>query len=252
MSIKKVNIEIYFNPKYRNDTNTNDREVQNPLVEPLPLTIHPYVKRYFKEISRLPIHEICITFKKTYHDMRATALHNKVREYIEKYTKKYEYFKPSYIFCPEYNASGILHYHGIIYFNNSNDYWTADLKRLLNNKFGRTKGKEVYSFKKYWQYMTKDTNKGKFTVRYFHNVVNSEEEITEVTDGRKDERNEGLLIDEPLLVDHLIDVESDDEAYDISNYEEDNCPQLSKNKIYSNSIYAKEIPEKKLCYEKTS
>lgn len=125
---------------------------------------------YFSDIKHLDIHEICVTFKPKYHHFNSSILHHKFKDFIKNYSLKYAYFKPVYIFIPEFNSSGILHYHGIIYFDNANDYWTADLKRVLNTKFGRTIGKKVHKFKNYWAYIMKDIHKGKLTIGPFTNV----------------------------------------------------------------------------------
>ena len=121
-------------------------------------------------MSHLELHEICVTFKPKWHKMNSTYLHNKFKDWFKKFIIKHNYFKPSYLMIPEFNASGIIHYNGIVYFDNANDYWTAELKRLSNNRWGRTLGKKIYNIDNYITYITKDINKQKFSIKHFHYV----------------------------------------------------------------------------------
>lgn len=120
---------------------------------------------FFSHKRHLDLQEICITFKPSYHTLNPTTLHNAVHRHIKRYLQKYMYFKPVIYIVPEFNQSGILHYHGIVYFDNSNDYWVADLKRKLNNKYGRTKGKKIYNYDNYLKYIQKDIHKQRFTIK---------------------------------------------------------------------------------------
>lgn len=141
------------------------------LVESTPPQITPETdlkaNLFFSHKRHLDLQEICITFKPSYHKLNPTVLHNAVHKHIKKYFQKYMYFKPVIYMVPEFNQSGILHYHGIIYFDNSNDYWVADLKRKLNNKYGRTRGKSIHNYDNYIKYIQKDIHKQRFTIKSF-------------------------------------------------------------------------------------
>lgn len=148
----------------------------SPLVEtpPPPITPEEDLKAilFWNSKRHLDLQEICITFKPKYHNLNSTYLHNILIKHIKKYLQKYNYFKPVIYLVPEFNNSGILHYHGIVYFDNSNDYWVADLKRRLNAKFGRTTGKSIHNLDNYLKYIQKDLHKQKFTINsYFINYL---------------------------------------------------------------------------------
>lgn len=174
--MKFKDISLYFKSDCCNTTEKpiGNTEIGESLVEPIEKngTLERAFK-FFHKICHLDIQEICCTFKPKYHQFNATALHNLFRKTIKKYFNKYSYFRGSYLFIPEYNSSGILHYHGIVYFHNANEYWSSDLKRMLNNKFGICKGKTVYDIANYKKYITKDLDKEKFTVRPFASTLNN-------------------------------------------------------------------------------
>jgi len=162
-------ISIYFRSDCCNKTEIDPGIGSVPLVEPMPENwLHAYEQ--FKKIQHLDIQEICITYKQKFHTWNPSTLYNQTRDFIQKYTRKYTRFRPLYVFFPEFNSSGVLHLHGIIYFDDANDYWTADLKRMLNNKYGRTVGKRVFNLDNYWLYINKDINKNKFTIQPFTNI----------------------------------------------------------------------------------
>ena len=145
----------------------------SPLVEPPPRPSAEYDSYHnrLKDLAHLDIQEICITYKPAHHKKNPTKLHRETKKFIQKFMKEHDYFKPTYIFIPEFNKAGILHYHGIIYFDNANDFWTAELKRRLNQRYGRTEGKKVHDLTNYWTYMTKDIHKQKFTIKPFTNII---------------------------------------------------------------------------------
>lgn len=135
----------------------------------------PYTRIYnrFLELynKKCDIQEFCITFKPRFHKDNATTLHIKVKKFFDNLRWEKESFRPSFLLMPEFNKSGILHYHGIIYFDDANEYWTAYVKRKCNSKFGNTKGKTIFNFDNYYTYMMKDKHKNKFTIQpiyYLH------------------------------------------------------------------------------------
>lgn len=133
----------------------------------------------FRINKRLPLHEICVTFKPRYHSLNPTVLHNKFKSYFVKKMNELIIFQPSYIMIPEFNKSGILHYHGIIYFDNANDYWCAEIKRIINRTFGNTKGKQVHDIDNYVKYILKDIDKQKFTIKHFGFLSFPQDKTTE-------------------------------------------------------------------------
>lgn len=161
-------ISLFFRSDCCNKTVINNGRVPS-LVETLPEKLD-HVYEQFNKLRHLDLQEICITYKPKYHKQNPTYLYTQTRDFITSYMKKHEYFKPLYIFYPEFTSQGILHLHGIVYFDNANDYWTAEIKRILNNKFGLTKGKKIYNLDNYWTYINKDIHKQKFTIQPFHNI----------------------------------------------------------------------------------
>lgn len=175
LMVKLKNISIYFKSDCCND-NKKDIENQEPnngmgslLVEPIPGRLERFFA-WMKKHHKLDLQEICVTFKPKYHNMNMTMLHTKFKKTIQSYMAKYDYFKPVYLFIPEFNKSGMLHYHGVVYFDNANDYWTADLKRKLNSLYGRTEGKKIYNIENYINYIKKDIEKQKFTIKPFCSI----------------------------------------------------------------------------------
>lgn len=172
-------LEYYFKQKP-----TGLTEIGEPLVEPIEkkeenLFLEPdyhvlkILKLISSKLSHLPLEEICVTLKPKFHKHNSTFMHNKIKKFIMNYIKDHSYFKPLMIMIPEFNKSGILHYHGIIYFDNASDYWTADMKRRLNNKFGICCGKKVYNIDNYITYITKDIHNQKFTIRPFYYLADN-------------------------------------------------------------------------------
>lgn len=174
--VKFKNIELFFQSDCCNKTvnrSTEDRAIDSPLVESMPDPPKNLLDIYnkFESMNHLDLQEICVTFKSKYHKMNTGYLHNNFKKWFVKWIKKHLYFKPTYIMIPEFTKAGVIHYHGIIYFDNANDYWTAEIKRLCNNKWGRTQGKKIYNIENYWKYITKDITKQKFSIKMFTNVL---------------------------------------------------------------------------------
>lgn len=122
----------------------------------------------FEEIRHLDIHEFTITFnlRKLGFDIACInlneSLHQQVSEFLRKWELKFKRKKYLADWCifvqPEYHSNGVLHYHGIAYFDNANDYWVSLLKRQLNGKFGRSLGKKIHDLTNYVKYISKDYN----------------------------------------------------------------------------------------------
>lgn len=124
-----------------------------------------YEKHFHQKYQKLELHEFCITFKNKWTKVNVLTLHNNVTKYITKlcqrWEKKLNYQHTMIILYPEFSSSSRFHYHGIAYFDNANEYYIHEFKRLLNNRYGRTTGKRIYNFNNYWKYITKDNEKNK-------------------------------------------------------------------------------------------
>lgn len=166
ITIKDNDLKVFFNCCNRKEPSRDS----TPLSNLCPPVTYEEEYKVLQGIEHLDIQEICITYKPKYHKKNPTTLHRETRKYIIRYMKEHEYFKPYYIFVPEFTKAGILHYHGIVYFDNANDYWVADLKRKLGIRFGITQGKAVSNLSNYWKYIMKDTQKQKFTIQVFSNL----------------------------------------------------------------------------------
>lgn len=127
------------------------------LVEPMPEPAD-----YFSQLdimSHLELYEVCVTFaSQTFSNL---TLERDFTEKLTRYLKKFIFkkgVKCNYVllFVPEYNKSGVLHYHGLVYFDNANYYHAHKLIRYCNRVFGRTQGKLVYNYDNYKKYMLKD------------------------------------------------------------------------------------------------
>lgn len=176
--VKLQDISIYFSSNccnkksIENISQTHKTPVGkvSSLGETLPEKWHQQVENHFTSYKHLPLHEVCVTFTPKWRRLNALILHTKFKGFIQKFMAKHKDKRPWYVFYPEYSPKGYLHYHGIIYFDNANDYWTNEIKRLVRNKFGNTEGKEIYNFSKYYLYMTKDKNKNIGQITPFTNV----------------------------------------------------------------------------------
>lgn len=138
------------------------------LVETMP-KLRDELMGTFKKLSRLELHEFTITFdldKLGYAidcNNLNDILEDKVAMFLLEWRKKLNNRKYAEDWCifvqPEYTKVGVLHYHGIAYHDNANDYWNALLKRKLNGKFGRCTGKKIYDITNYITYISKDYKK---------------------------------------------------------------------------------------------
>lgn len=117
--------------------------------------------------QKINIHEITITFKPKYHDYNNLHLYSYAKDSITKWFRDIMYFKPNYLFVPEFTQMGILHFHGLLYIDNGCDYWVNETKRRFQTKFGRTKGKEIYSLHNYIKYILKDLGKSHYAIKPF-------------------------------------------------------------------------------------
>lgn len=169
--MKFKDIRIFFNIKSQ-----CCNQLQDPLhgwktlVEPMQ---NP--ESYFENLARykhLDLYEFCVTYdpnRKMKKNRRTYYLDNNIhretdlRESITKYisTKSFGEGKKisNYILLmfPEFNNMGVLHWHGMMYFNNANYYYCNKVISYFNKKYGRTRGKKVYNFDNYKSYMLKDT-----------------------------------------------------------------------------------------------
>lgn len=157
-------ISIFFTPKCNNTEviNINKQSTVgrvSSLGETLPKKRHQQIEQLFSKYKHLPLQEICVTFTTKWRKQNILLLHNNFRNYVDKHFKKHKDKRPLYCFYPEFSPKGYLHYHGIIYFDNANDYWTNETKRLIRNRYGNTEGKQIYNFTNYFTYMTKDKEK---------------------------------------------------------------------------------------------
>lgn len=121
----------------------------------------------FNFFDQKHIDEVCITFRPNIHDTNHMLLHGTVRDFLSKWSSRNYinetscFEKVSYLFIPEYSKEGRLHYHGLVHFHEPlNQYsWAAKFKASLGKKFGRTAGKEVFNWKNYKKYISKDLPK---------------------------------------------------------------------------------------------
>lgn len=162
--MKLQDISIYFTPKccIKNiEINKQKSTVGrvSSLGETLPEKRHQTIEQLFRTYKHLPLHEICVTFTPKWRKQNILSIHNNFRTYVDKLMKRNKDKKPIYCFYPEFSPKGSLHYHGIIYFDNANDYWVSEVKRLIRNRYGNTEGKAIYNFTNYFTYMTKDKGK---------------------------------------------------------------------------------------------
>jgi len=165
-------ISIYFKASCCNKIDSNPLSNLSPKKSPPSETLEKIYKK-FSIYSYVDLQEICVTFSpKKYGEWNNTRIHNFFKKTVIQYCNKYSYFEPSYLFIPEFQKNGMVHYHGIMYFNNANDYWVAEFKRMCSIKFGITAGKTVHNIENYWKYITKDTEQEKFTILPFHYTGN--------------------------------------------------------------------------------
>lgn len=105
------------------------------------------------------LEEFCITLNTINQNKNYLEMHNEVSDYMKRWCKRNEDLKPIYLLVAELNKSGMIHWHGVITFTwpEANTYFhIARFKDSLRKKFGRTVGKEVFSPKKYLEYISKD------------------------------------------------------------------------------------------------
>lgn len=153
-----------------------------PLSPPCPADYN-HVWNHFANYSEVyNLQEVCITFRSKYHQLEASRLYRESKTYLQRYFRRIRKTGVNYIAVPEFNRSGILHYHLLIMFFNVQDteYHIARFKRIVGNKYGRTVGKQaIYLFpsgdgdkkkKGYLKYMQKDINKLKhgYIRPFFH------------------------------------------------------------------------------------
>lgn len=170
-------ISIFFNIKCCNkDKQTNTSRHRSVLVEPMPNFIAQL------EGKQLQYHEVCITIRpKIYNKYNNCEIYHQYNRYNDNFWKKYKKHtkcqKQLDIMVPEFNKQGIIHFHKIMYFNNSNDYWIAEYKQMMNKKLGLTKGKKVFNLKNYGEYMLKDQSKTNTSIiQYKCNIKGYDEE----------------------------------------------------------------------------
>lgn len=162
-------ISLYFKSNCCNETKPKHGMVST-LGETMPQKWHLRMYEHFWKHKHLPLHEICITFTPKWRKQNNLVLHTKLKEFIQRFMAKHQSKRPWYIFYPEFSPKGYLHYHGIIYFDNANDYWMSEIKCAIRNKFGNTEGKQIYNFSKYWAYMTKDKEKDLNNIKPYSNI----------------------------------------------------------------------------------
>lgn len=154
-------ISIYFQPKLQINKGCADSKpcrIQQPPTNDPDFDLDKCFNHFINH-KHLELHEICITFNNKWIKMNSLLLHNHLRKYIQSFMAKNKGIKPWYVFMPEFSNSGRLHYHGIIYFDNANDYWISEFKRLLRNRYGRTEGKKIFCLDNYIAYIRKDEKK---------------------------------------------------------------------------------------------
>ena len=158
MRIKNIN--FFFKPSCCvNCTCDNCISIgSNPLVEPMPASSGIF--EYLDTIKHLDIYEFCITYDPR-DNLSNKSRERNTRNKIGKYLKSksfHEGTRNKYIILmlPEYNSSGILHWHGMMYFDNANYYYVHKLIRYCQRQFGRTMGKKVFNYDNYKTYMLKD------------------------------------------------------------------------------------------------
>lgn len=147
---------------YFNKTTINQHSGSPTLSEPRPDS-HQLQAIIVEEIvKKIPIdqflQEVCITLRPTYHNKSSTDVYKLVEGYLTRYHRRYQHTGIKFVFTPEFNKQGILHFHGIVSFNEYTSNNVAEFKRKLNIKFGRTEGKQVQNIAKYIEYITKDTD----------------------------------------------------------------------------------------------
>lgn len=147
---------------YFNKTIINNTSGSTTLSEPRPDSQQLRAIIVEEIVKKLPIdqflQEVCITLRPTFHNKSSTDVYKLVKDYLYRYQKRYQHTGIKFVFTPEFNKMGILHFHGIVSFNEYTSNNVAEFKRKLNNKFGRTEGKQVQNIAKYIEYITKDTD----------------------------------------------------------------------------------------------
>lgn len=164
-------ISFYFQPKLSINGCADSKPLSNPAT-PKPDPDYDLNKcfEHFDNNQHLDLHEICITFNNKWIKINALLLHNHLKKYIQSFMAKHRTLRPMYVFMPEFSNAGRLHYHGIIYFDNANDYWTSEFKRLLRNRYGRTEGKKIFNYEAYAAYIRKDEKKDIGNIQPFYKL----------------------------------------------------------------------------------
>lgn len=148
--------------------------VSNTLVETMPgrgpkiLLLIDGFKPYWKLQAQYGAHAFMINpnpHKPKYNGVEAIQQYGAVMLTIKKYfnlqrfKQKHMHTYYSWVLLPEFSQTGKFHMHGMIYFENANDYWIADFYQWCNRYIGFTGGKTVHDFEKAWEYMIKDYHK---------------------------------------------------------------------------------------------
>ena len=109
-----------------------------PLASPCPENYNHIWDHFTTHSEIYNLQEVCITLKVKYHQLDSRVMYTDVKSYIHRAFRRLRRLKPNYIFVPEYTKSGIIHFHGLIMFFNCQDteYWIAEFKRKVNNKYG--------------------------------------------------------------------------------------------------------------------
>lgn len=153
----KLPLNCYFNK-----TTINNTSGLKPLSKPRPDS-HQLRSQIIENIVKPAIidqylQEVCITLHPKYHNRSSTDMYDQVSQYLKRYHRRYQHTGIKFVFTPEYNKQGIIHFHGIVSFTEDTKYNISEFKRKLNLKFGRTEGKQVQNIMKYIEYITKDTD----------------------------------------------------------------------------------------------
>ena len=145
-------------------------------------TDYNHVWNHFKNYSEVyNLQEVCITFRPKFHQLEASRLYRESKTYLQKYFNRIRKTGVNYVIVPEFNKSGILHYHCLIMFFNIQDteYHIARFKRIMNNKYGNCKGSQVFNLlphgskdkKGYLMYLQKDIDKNVGYIRPFYKIT---------------------------------------------------------------------------------